>query len=181
MKLVRTYAVVLGSVAAAAGITWLLRPYMQVAVSIAFLGAVTISARYGGVAPGLTAAALSILSFEFLFHGTPETAESVIVWVVRIALFVAVSLIVSYFEASLRNALERVEAANRDLRDILAHTRRLESLLPICAGCKRIRNEKGEWVVIERYLHDAAGTNFTHGLCPVCLQKYTSEDTGTAA
>ncbi|MBZ5628978.1 MAG: DUF4118 domain-containing protein [Acidobacteriia bacterium] len=181
MKYLRTYAVVMSSVAAAAGITWLLRPYMQEAVSIVFLGAVTVSAWYGGVAPGLTAAALSVLSFEFLFHRTPETVENVTAWAVRTILFVAASLIVSYFEASLRNALEQVEATNRDLRDILAHTRRLESLLPICAGCKRIRNEKGEWVVIERYLHDTSGTNFTHGLCPVCLQKYTGEDTGTAA
>jgi hypothetical protein len=133
------------------------------------------------VGPGLTAAALSVLSIEILFHRTPQTVENFVAWAMRIILFVAASLIVSYFEASLRNALEQVEAANRNLRDILEHARRLESLLPICAGCKRIRNPQGEWVVIERYLHDAAGTNFTHGMCPVCLEKYTREEPGTAA
>lgn len=180
MKYVRTYGVVVGSVAAAALIRWLVYPHIEVAPSIVFLAAVAVSAWYGGVAPGLTAAALSVLTFEFLFHHS-QHFENVTSWSVWTILFVAVCLMVSYFEAKLRHALDQVEVANRSLRDTLEHVRRLESLLPICAGCKRIRNAVGEWLPVERYLHDNAGTNFTHGLCPVCLQKYVSEDAGTAA
>jgi K+-sensing histidine kinase KdpD len=181
MKYLRTYAIMIGSVAAAALITWLLRPHMQVAVSIVFLGAVMVSAWYGGVVPGLTAAALSVASFEYLFHRTPPTIENVTEWAVRTIMFVAASLLVSYFEASLRNALKQVETANQELRNTLDHVRKLESLLPICAGCKRIRDNEGEWVAIERYLHDAAGTNFTHGLCPACYRKYAGEGMKIAA
>jgi K+-sensing histidine kinase KdpD len=181
MKHLRTYAVVIGSVAVAALTTWLLRPHMQVAVSIVFLVAVMVSAWYGGVKPGLAAAALSIVSFEYLFHRTPQTIEDVTTWAVRTIMFVAVSLLASFFEASLRNALKQVEMANQELRNTLDHVRRLESMLPICAGCKRIRDTGGKWVVIERYLHDAAGTKFTHGLCPACYRKYAGEDMKNAA
>lgn len=177
MKYARTYAVVVGSVGGAALITWLLRPHMQLAPSIVFLAAVIVSAWYGGVAPGLTASALSILTFELLLHRMPP--ESFAGWTVRTMMFGAVSLMVSYFEAKLRNAKERLETANRELRQTLEHVRKLESLLPICAGCRRIRNHSGDWVIFERYLHDTTGTNFTHGLCPTCYRKYGGEELRT--
>jgi K+-sensing histidine kinase KdpD len=180
MKYLRMYAVVMGSVAAATAITWLLPPHMQVAVSIVFLGAVIISAWYGGAMAGLVGAAVSILSFELLFHHTPETIENPTTWAVRTIMFVAVSLLISYFEGQLRDALEQVEAANGKLQDTLDHVRRLESLLPICAGCKRIRNKQGQWLVFERYLNDTTGTKFTHGLCPACFRKYGGDDLKSA-
>jgi K+-sensing histidine kinase KdpD len=123
MKYLRMYAVVIGSVAAAAAITWLLRPHIQIAVSIVFLGAVIISAWYGGTKAGLVAAALSILSFELLFHRTPKTIENPTTWAVRTIMFVAVSLLTSYFEGQLRDALEQAEAANGKLQDTLNHVR----------------------------------------------------------
>ncbi len=181
MKYLRTYAVVMGSVAAATAITWLLRPQMQVTVSIVYLGAVIVSAWYGGAIPGLVAAAASVLTFELVFHRTPETIENPINWVVRTLMFVAVSLLISYFEGQLRDAVDRAEAATRKLQDTLDHVRRLEAMLPICAGCKRIRNREGEWLVIERYLHDAEGTNFTHGLCPECIRKFAGDEVKTTA
>lgn len=181
MKQLRIFAVVIGSVAAAAAVTWLLRPHIQVAVSIVFLGAVIVSAWYGGTIGGMVAAAASILTFELLFHRTPGTIENPTTWAVRTIMFVAVSLLISFFEGQLRDALEQVEAANRKLQDTLDHVRRLESLLPICAGCKRIRNHEGAWLAFERYLHDETGTNFTHGLCPACLRKYSGENISSAA
>jgi K+-sensing histidine kinase KdpD len=154
---------------------------MQTVVSIVFLGAVIISAWYGGTKTGLVAAAFSILSFELLFHRTPETIENPTTWAVRTIMFVAVSLLISYFEGQLRDALEQVEAANGKLQDTLDHVRRLESMLPICAGCKRIRNKEGKWLVFERYLNDTTGTKFTHGLCPACYRQYGGEDLKSAA
>jgi len=176
MKYLRTGGVVIGSVAAAAAVTWLLRPHIQAAVSVVFLGAVIISAWYGGAVAGLMAAGLSVLTFELLFHWTSSTVENPVTWGVRTLMFVAVSLLISYFEGQLRDAVQQAEAATRKLQDTLDHVRHLESLLPICAGCKRIRNHQGEWLAIERYLHEAEGTNFTHGLCPSCVAKYGGDE-----
>jgi len=58
----------------------------------------------------------------------------------------------------------------------------LEELLPICAGCKRIRDDQGYWLAVEAYLESHRGIAFTHGLCPDCLEKlYPREEGGEAS
>ncbi len=56
----------------------------------------------------------------------------------------------------------------KDLRQALDDINTLHGLLPICSGCKKIRNEKGYWKQLEDYLHKRSGSKFTHGLCPDC-------------
>jgi hypothetical protein len=58
-----------------------------------------------------------------------------------------------------------------DLRKGVPHTGLLPDLLPICASCKAIRTESGEWRALESYLLTNAGVRFTHGLCPACDAK----------
>jgi hypothetical protein len=61
--------------------------------------------------------------------------------------------------------LVRAEA----LRRAAEHSaRRLEGLLPICSGCKRIREQAGEWTPVEEYFSARVAADFTHGLCPEC-------------
>ncbi len=55
------------------------------------------------------------------------------------------------------------------LQDALDQVRELKELLPICAWCKRVRTDEDYWQSIEEYLHDQAGTDFTHGICPHCV------------
>ncbi len=47
----------------------------------------------------------------------------------------------------------------------------LKKLLPICAGCKKIRNDQGFWEQVEDYFSRHSETLFTHGLCPDCMRK----------
>jgi PAS domain S-box-containing protein len=44
-------------------------------------------------------------------------------------------------------------------------------LIQICAWCKRVRDERGSWLQLDRYIESHSGTKFTHGLCGDCLQK----------
>jgi DNA-binding response OmpR family regulator len=48
----------------------------------------------------------------------------------------------------------------------------LESLLPICAYCKRIRNERNEWETLDSYLQRRFDTQLSHGICPDCYAKH---------
>ncbi len=57
------------------------------------------------------------------------------------------------------------------LKAALAKMRTLDSLLPICAVCKKIRDEKGEWQCMEAYISSRTDTAFTHGYCPECAEK----------
>ena len=45
----------------------------------------------------------------------------------------------------------------------------LESFLPICTYCKKVRNDSDYWQEIEAYLHQETGTDFSHGICPDCF------------
>ena len=56
------------------------------------------------------------------------------------------------------------------LRDTLEHVRQLKELIPICAWCKSVRDDEDYWHSIEEYLHAETGTDFTHGICPRCLE-----------
>lgn len=47
----------------------------------------------------------------------------------------------------------------------------LRGLLPTCAWCRRIRNEEGEWESIEQYLQEHTEVDFSHGMCPDCLEE----------
>lgn len=51
----------------------------------------------------------------------------------------------------------------------------LSGLLPICANCKNIRNDKGYWERIESYIAKHSDAEFTHGICPECMRKLYPE------
>ena len=57
------------------------------------------------------------------------------------------------------------------LADALDHVKMLQGLLPICAWCKRVRDDEGYWEQVEAYFHKYTGVDFTHGICPECLAK----------
>lgn len=67
--------------------------------------------------------------------------------------------------------LER-EKLIEELQHALKEVNQLHGLLPICAGCKKIRDDKGYWNQIEKYISEHADVQFSHGMCPECRKKY---------
>jgi PAS domain S-box-containing protein len=65
-----------------------------------------------------------------------------------------------------------------ELQDALAHVKTLKGLLPICAWCKKIRDDKGYWTKVETYIKQHSDASFTHGICPECLKKMDPETYG---
>ncbi len=62
-----------------------------------------------------------------------------------------------------------------ELQDALDRVRTLSGLLPICASCKKIRDDKGYWNQIETYISDHTQAEFSHGICPACAKKLYSD------
>jgi PAS domain S-box-containing protein len=58
-----------------------------------------------------------------------------------------------------------------ELRDALNKVKVLSGLLSICASCKKIRDEHGHWEALEVYIRDRSEVDFSHALCPECIQK----------
>jgi PAS domain S-box-containing protein len=57
----------------------------------------------------------------------------------------------------------------QELQATLSRVRLLSGLIPICAHCKKIRNDQGYWEQVESYIRDHSQAEFSHGLCPDCL------------
>ena len=58
-----------------------------------------------------------------------------------------------------------------DLRNALSKVKQLSGLLPICACCKKVRDDKGYWRQLEAYIRDHSEADFSHGICPECARK----------
>jgi hypothetical protein len=58
-----------------------------------------------------------------------------------------------------------------ELRDALSKVKTLSGLLPICASCKKIRDDKGYWNQIESYIRGHSEAEFSHSICPECARK----------
>lgn len=78
------------------------------------------------------------------------------------------------FDPELLNA--RLHVAERIL-GLRQHIHHLEGLLPVCAWCKKMRDEQGNWEVMETYLVRHSQVRLTHGMCPECQRSFVSEAT----
>lgn len=58
-----------------------------------------------------------------------------------------------------------------ELKDALANIKTLKSLLPICANCKKIREDDGYWEKVETYINRHTDTQFSHSICPECAKE----------
>ena len=69
----------------------------------------------------------------------------------------------------------------RQLEESLAQVRRLRGLIPICAWCKKVRNDQNYWQQVEDYVGEHSDARFSHGICPECLKEQTAgADDGAA-
>jgi AmiR/NasT family two-component response regulator len=71
----------------------------------------------------------------------------------------------------LRQLNAQLKTRNEELQAALAQVKTLSGLLPICASCKKIRDDQGYWQQLEIYLHEHADLEFSHGMCPDCVKK----------
>ena len=143
----------------------------------------------------LVAAAISLMTvrrFESLVRlvsgqssSAPDVIFEVVGLVISCCMMAGIYLIQPLFRAmassrqelmDMNNKLSSLSGEQRELiaklQDALANIRTLKGLLPICASCKKVRDDKGYWSQIEVYVRDHSDAEFTHGLCPDCAKKY---------
>jgi PAS domain-containing protein len=65
--------------------------------------------------------------------------------------------------------------AQRDLQQAYANIRTLRGVIPICANCKKIRDDQGYWSQVEVYVREHTEADFSHGICPECMRKLYPE------
>ena len=70
-----------------------------------------------------------------------------------------------------KQAEEEREKLHAKLQEAFDNIKTLKGLLPICANCKKIRDDKGYWNQIEVYIRDHSDAEFSHSICPLCIEK----------
>jgi K+-sensing histidine kinase KdpD len=139
---------------------------------------------WGGLIAGLASMALN--SVLFLLCGEPSFAAFAgkNFWISH-AVFLVVGIVTGHMR-DLRSRLqeelnarqqaeEEREKAIQQLQTALAEVKTLSGLLPMCSGCKKIRNDQGYWQQIESYLMDHSDAKLSHGLCPECMEMLNPE------
>jgi hypothetical protein len=76
---------------------------------------------------------------------------------------------------SLRATIAEKEVLLEELKEKVDKVATLSGMLPICAHCKKIRDDRGYWERVEAFITKHAGTAFSHGICPECYERYFSK------
>ena len=125
--------------------------------------------------------------FLLVTQGESETvAHTYKTLIINLALCALIILVVIVLTALVINAYQKVlrlqqeellenhqqlEAEKAALSTALKDVKQLTGLLPICASCKKIRDDQGYWQQIEKYVQEHSDANFTHGICPECQER----------
>jgi DNA-binding response OmpR family regulator len=70
-----------------------------------------------------------------------------------------------------KNRELELRRSNEELQKALKEVKVLRGLIPICASCKKVRNDGGFWQLLEEYLGEHSEAEFSHGLCQSCIKK----------
>ena len=78
-------------------------------------------------------------------------------------------------EKQQEEAYKELQKTLKEKEELLKKVKKLESLLPICCGCRRIRDDNNKWWPLEKYVESKADSKFTHTFCPDCKEIYYPE------
>ena len=100
-------------------------------------------------------------SFPVEYHSTPMLKDG----------FLS-GAVIAFKDISIRKKQEEErEKLILKLHNALSKVKRLSGLFPICAKCKKIRDDKGFWNQIEAYIRDHSEAEFSHSICPGCAKE----------
>lgn len=150
----------------------------EVSVSILYIVPVALLAwfdtRGAGIAMSLISATMWYLCNALGEHAFSHPLTPVWNTLVRLGFFVTASLSLSRLRASM-DELSRMTKNQTQLIDelqtALDNVKVLSGFIPICASCKKIRDDKGFWQQIEEYISEHSEALFSHSLCPDCVKK----------
>ena len=153
------YTMLLGAMTLAAD--YVTGPYIH--FPALFILPVVLASWYRGWPLGLGAAILlPAIRLSLEWHWAPVTPWTMAAPIVNTLVCIAVLSTLAYMTAM----------ASQEKRTLQKQVRILSGLLPICMFCKKIRDDQENWQVLEVYIMRHSEANFSHSLCPSCMQEH---------
>ncbi len=97
-------------------------------------------------------------------------------WFPPLVLLLLLGLFLSAYRLRIHKLRHNERELQRRVDEAVARVKVLSGLLPICSGCKKIRDDQGYWNQIEKYIMRYSKVEFSHGLCPDCLRRLYPDD-----
>lgn len=91
--------------------------------------------------------------------------------VVRLGFFVVFVFLADRWKTS----YEEQQKLVKDLKKALEDIKVLTGLIPICAWCKKVRDDEGYWQQVEAFVQEHSSATFTHSICPSCMEKWKKD------
>lgn len=147
---------------------------LGVAIGVFYIGAVLLSLYSSGARFTIFVAIVSSALTISVFFISPPIEE---MWKALFNRAIALSAIwVTALLGLMRKMAEKKRnKAICEREKALEDVKVLRGLLPICASCKKIRNEENYWIQIESYIKEHSEAEFSHGICPDCVKKLYPE------
>lgn len=153
------YTILLGTITLAAD--YVTGPYIR--FPVLFILPVILASWYRDWPLGVgVAALLPTLRLGLAWHWDATTPWTMTEPIVNALVYIVVLVPIACMAAML----------SRERKALQEEVRTLSGLLPICMVCKKIRDDQGNWEILEAYIMRHSEANFTHGLCPTCLQEH---------
>jgi K+-sensing histidine kinase KdpD len=147
----------------------------EIGLSLFYLMPIAFAAWFGGKYPGTFIAVLCVMTTAItdFMAGMLYPYNFVESWnlLMHLGFFVMFSLLLSILKFEFAERARLI----KELQEALGEVKQLSGLLPICASCKKIRDDQGYWNQIEFYISKHSEAKFTHGVCPECTKKLYPE------
>jgi hypothetical protein len=148
---------------------------LEILVFSFYLIPIRLAAVRLGLVGGMVVSMSAVLAWgaSDYFAGQLYSNQMVVLW--NILMRLVGFFIVAWLSARNAALFAEERATSAKLRKALSEIKLLQGLLPICAGCKKIRDKQGQWNAVERYIQQHSEATFTHGMCPDCAKKWAHE------
>jgi hypothetical protein len=147
----------------------------EISFSIFYLAPVSFVAWFAGRRAGLTIALLSAIVWlaADVASGHPFPHVLVPFWnaTVRFGFFAVTVVLLN----KLHHIIDEQATLIKDLQEARDDAKKLSGLIPICAWCKRVRDDEGYWKQVELYISEHSEASFTHAICPECKRNWDEE------
>jgi hypothetical protein len=91
--------------------------------------------------------------------------------VILLSIFAGAYMVLRKLIRLLKDSQQQLADNVLQLQDALANVKQLEGIIPICAWCKKIRDDEESWHQMENYISNHSDAKFSHGVCPECYER----------
>lgn len=136
---------------------------------------IAIAAWYASSSSAYVISLLSALSWSISerLEGSPNALGLYLYWNTGVRLLTF--LLIGYFISRIKFLLAKEKKLSLELQDAVSQIKTMRGLLPICAKCKKIRNDDGYWQHVEEYIEKNSDARFTHSYCRECARDVLEE------